>query len=432
METVSPLRRLRIEDYDYPLPDSRIALYPLAERDAAKLLVYKGGEPRLAVFRQIAGFLPESSLLVFNDTKVVHARLVFHKDAERSRPAEGCSPARVEVFCLEPVAPAEIAVAFAASGSCRFKCLIGNNKRWKQGTLDMKFPLRDASPDAEKGVLHARKTAVLDDCFEVEFSWEPAHLSFAQVLELAGKVPLPPYIRRQAEETDDNRYQTVFARFDGSVAAPTAGLHFTPRILEELRGAGMEQDFVTLHVGAGTFRPVKAGQIGDHVMHYEHILVTRGLVSHLLDCLRAGRPVIPVGTTSMRSLESLYWIGVRLLSRQAAHGEEAVFEVHQWDAYETFAQARKEISPVRSLEAVAAYMDEHGLRQIRGHTALMIVPGYDWAICSGIVTNFHQPQSTLLLLVSALIGPVWRQLYDTALQNDFRFLSYGDCCLFLP
>lgn len=424
-ESGSPLRALEIADFNYPLPEERIALYPLAERDASKLLVYKGGETDISVFRHIGDFLPASSLLVFNNTRVVHARLIFCKGKE--------SGARIEIFCLEPTVPTEPASAFAATGHCRFKCLIGNNKRWKDGLLQMAFPTGSAL-ETDTGCLTACKTGSFDDCFEVAFSWEPAHLSFAQVLEQAGKVPLPPYIRRQAEETDKTRYQTVFARFDGSVAAPTAGLHFTPQVLQKLKDSGIEQDFITLHVGAGTFRPVKAERIGGHAMHYEHILATDGLVRHLIEALKDGRPVIPVGTTSMRSLESLYWIGLKFLVGgfpQTDDAERAVFEVHQWEAYENFAQARKEISPTAALEAILSYMERHKVRQIHGHTALMIAPGYDFAICKGIVTNFHQPQSTLLLLVSALIGPLWRELYDTALRNDFRFLSYGDSCLFL-
>lgn len=433
MDSVSPLRQLRIEDYNYPLSENRIALYPLKERDASKLLVYKDGKPQVSVFRNITDFLPKPSLLVFNNTKVVHARLVFYKQPQLTTAGEGRPPARIEIFCLEPTMPAEIATAFAVTGSCRFKCLIGNNKRWKEGALEMEFPLEEGVQ--EKGVLYARKTAAFEDCFEVEFCWEPEKLSFAQVLEQAGKVPLPPYIRRLAEDSDKDRYQTVFARFDGSVAAPTAGLHFTPQIMARLPEVGIEKDFVTLHVGAGTFRPVKAERIGGHAMHYEHILATRGLIEHLLEALRSNKPIIPVGTTSMRSIESLYWIGLKLLAMAFPQEEgeaEPVFEVHQWEAYEDFARMRQEISPTAALKAVLAYMERHGLQQIHGHTALMIAPGYEFALCKGIITNFHQPQSTLLLLVSALIGPVWRELYGLALENDFRFLSYGDSCLFLP
>lgn len=431
MSAESALRHLRIEEYDYPLPEERIALYPPLERDASKLLVCQGGEPQLSAFRRIGDFLPKPAFLVFNDTRVVHARLIFHKQSE-----EVAHAARVEIFCLEPTLPSEIATAFAAAGSCRFKCLIGNNKRWKSGVLQMHFPLpnEEAAFETASGTLIAAKTAVLDDCFEVEFSWSPSHLSFAQVLEAAGKVPLPPYIRREAEDEDATRYQTVFARFDGSVAAPTAGLHFTPQILQNLRESGMEQGFVTLHVGAGTFRPVKAEQIGNHHMHYEHILASHQLIMQLIRSLENGTPVIPVGTTSMRSLESLYWIGLKLLEKAYGMEEnepEGVFEVHQWEAYEKWASARKKTSPIAALQAVLAYMEQHKLQQLRGHTALMIAPGYEFAICKGLVTNFHQPQSTLLLLVSALVGPRWRELYRFALQNDFRFLSYGDCCLFL-
>ena len=488
------VRSIRIEDYDYPLPDERIALYPLPRRDESKLLVYRpflGGTQALqaSVFKHVTDFLPKPSLLVFNNTRVVRARLVFFKDTDDlkdagavhgkagSKPeaaqskAKGNPPARIEVFCLEPTRPADIALAFSSTGHCRFKCLIGNNKRWKNGLLRMYFPLPDGFPQtgsatdstngigpnystqtdtiassrraeapneqidrkhAHTGELRVEKIGSLEDAFEVEFSWTPENLSFSEVLEQAGKVPLPPYIHRQAEDSDTERYQTVFARYDGSVAAPTAGLHFTPQILQSLPDLGIERDFITLHVGAGTFKPVKADHIGEHSMHREHISVKREFVQHLSAALEKDMPVIPVGTTSMRSLESLYWIGarIRMGSEKYPALTQGEFEVGQWDPYGELAEAG--FSPEDSLRAILDYLDDNHLDELHGHTALIIAPGYRFAFCKGLITNFHQPKSTLLLLVSALIGPAWRKIYDFALENGFRFLSYGDSCLFLP
>ncbi len=410
-------RDLDIEDFNYPLPEERIAFYPLPERDASKLLVYRGGEVTQSVFRKVGEFLPQGAFLVFNDTRVVRARLVFFK---------GEGGARIEIFCLEP-SGADIETAFSAKGSCRFKCLVGNNKRWKQGALRMEFPVAEGGT----GCLNAVKIAAAGEDFEIEFSWTPDGLSFAEMLEEAGKVPLPPYIRRQAEEGDTLRYQTVFARHNGSVAAPTAGLHFTQQVLDDLRQRGVERDFITLHVGAGTFKPVKAGLVGEHAMHSEHIVASASLIENLLRAVRENKPLVAVGTTSMRSMESLYWMGVKLACGEGplAGGE---FEVNQWDPYETCADARKRISPEEALQHLLAYMDGRGLAQLHAHTSLMIAPGYAFAFCKGLITNFHQPKSTLLLLVSAFIGDAWKDAYRYALAHDFRFLSYGDSCLFLP
>ncbi len=431
---------IRMEDYDYPLPEDRIALYPLPVRDQSKLLVFRPGLGKdkaitTSVFRQVTDFLPKPSLLVFNNTKVVRARLVFSKDHPVESPSH-TPPARIEIFCLEPTMPVDIAQAFASTGSCRFKCLVGNNKRWKSGSLRMEFPLsgvqEEGALEERKGELRANKLRNLEDAFEVEFSWTPQELSFSEVLEQCGKVPLPPYIHRQAENSDKERYQTVFARHDGSVAAPTAGLHFTPAILESLPTLGIDQAFLTLHVGAGTFKPVKSERIGEHAMHREHISVTRGLLEKLLHAVEHGIPVIPVGTTSMRSLESLYWIGVRILSarKDFPAWTEGEFEVGQWDPYGELSHSG--ISSKESLQAILNWMRKEGQEILQGHTSLMIAPGYHFAFCKGIITNFHQPKSTLLLLVSALIGPAWKEIYDFALKNGFRFLSYGDSCLFLP
>lgn len=414
-------RDLKIEDFNYPLPEERIAFYPLPERDASKLLVYRGGAIEQSVFRQVGDFLPQNALLVFNDTRVVRARLVFFKGDGGA--AVG---ARIEIFCLEP-SGADIETAFSSRGSCRFKCLVGNNKRWKQGALKMDFPLADGGT----GCLQAVKVAASGEDFEVEFSWSPTDWSFAEVLEASGKVPLPPYIRRQAEEGDTLRYQTVFARHNGSVAAPTAGLHFTQQVLEDLQRRGIERDFITLHVGAGTFKPVKAEQVGDHAMHSEHIVASKSLIENLLRAVREHKPLVAVGTTSMRSMESLYWMGVRLACGEAplSGGE---FEVNQWDPYETYADRHKKTTPEEALQLLCDYMERENLTQLHAHTSLMIAPGYKFAFCKGIITNFHQPKSTLLLLVSALIGDVWKEAYRYALAHDFRFLSYGDSCLFLP
>ena len=414
-------RDLKIEDFNYPLPEERIAFYPLPERDASKLLAYRGGAIEQSVFRQVGDFLPQNALLVFNDTRVVRARLVFFKGDGGA--AVG---ARIEIFCLEP-SGADIETAFSSRGSCRFKCLVGNNKRWKQGALKMDFPLADGGT----GCLQAVKVAASGEDFEVEFSWSPTDWSFAEVLEASGKVPLPPYIRRQAEEGDTLRYQTVFARHNGSVAAPTAGLHFTQQVLEDLQRRGIERDFITLHVGAGTFKPVKAEQVGDHAMHSEHIVASKSLIENLLRAVREHKPLVAVGTTSMRSMESLYWMGVRLACGEAPlPGEE--FEVNQWDPYETYADRHKKTTPEEALQLLCDYMERENLTQLHAHTSLMIAPGYKFAFCKGIITNFHQPKSTLLLLVSALIGDVWKEAYRYALAHDFRFLSYGDSCLFLP
>lgn len=414
-------RDLKIEDFDYPLPEERIAFYPLPERDASKLLVYKGDAIQESVFREVGGFLPPDAFLVFNDTRVVRARLVFFK-------GDAHGGARIEIFCLEP-SGADMETAFSSRGSCRFKCLIGNNKRWKQGALRMEFPW--AGGGTGQGCLQAVKSGPAGDDFEVEFAWTPAEASFAEVLEASGKVPLPPYIRRNAEAGDILRYQTVFARHNGSVAAPTAGLHFTQQVLDDLQKRGMERDFITLHVGAGTFMPVKAEQVGDHAMHSEHIVASRQLIGNLLQAMRTHRPVVAVGTTSMRSMESLYWLGVRLACGEGPlPGGE--FEVNQWDPYETYALHRKRISPEEALQHLSDHMEREKLSQLHAHTSLMIAPGYEFAFCKGLITNFHQPKSTLLLLVSALVGPAWRDIYAFALAHDFRFLSYGDSCLFLP
>ena len=363
---MNAVKDISIDAYDYPLPEDRIAKYPLPERDASKLLVLKGDEICESQFRHVGDFLPEGALLVFNETKVIRARLQFHK----------ATGSRIEVFCLEP--EQDYQVAFAAASPVRWKCLIGNAKRWKEGLLTMELHV-----SGQPVILTAQRIAQNDQYADIEFSWTPANLSFASVLEAAGEIPLPPYLHRDAEPADRDRYQTVFARYDGSVAAPTAGLHFTKPLITALHDRGFSFDEVTLHVGAGTFKPVATETIGEHAMHSETIIVRRSLIADLMT--HFGKPVVPVGTTSTRTLESLYWIGV-MLKEQGT--ELRQLHLEQWFPYE-----------------------DH---------------------ITGLITNFHQPKSTLLLLVSALIGERWQTCYRFALDHGFRFLSYGDSCLFLP
>ena len=406
ISTMNMVKDISIEAYDYPLPDDRIAKYPLAERDASKLLVLKDNVISESQFKHVGEYLPKDALLVFNETKVIRARLQFHKT----------TGSRIEVFCLEP--EQDYQMAFSACSPVRWKCLVGNAKRWKEGKLSMELSVK-----GEKVTLFAERLAHNDQYSEIEFSWTPENLSFAAVLEAAGEIPLPPYLHRDAEPDDRDRYQTVFARYDGSVAAPTAGLHFTQPLIAELRDEGFGFDEVTLHVGAGTFRPVATETIGEHAMHSETIIVRKSLIEDLIQ--HFGKPIIPVGTTSTRTLESLYWIGVMLKEQGDALRP---LHVEQWFPYETHAP----LSATEALQGILAYLDKHGLTRLEASTALMIAPSYKMRIITGLITNFHQPKSTLLLLVSALIGERWKDCYRFALDHGFRFLSYGDSCLFLP
>lgn len=403
---MTDVRHITIDDYDYPLPDERIAKYPLAERDASNLLALKDNEIQKSQFKHIGDFLPQDALLVFNETKVIRARLQFHKS----------TGSRIEVFCLEP--EQDYQVAFAATSPVRWKCLVGNAKRWKEGKLSMSLNV-----NGKETTLFAERLAHNDQYSEIEFSWTPEELPFATVIEAAGEIPLPPYLHRDAEPEDRDRYQTVFARYDGSVAAPTAGLHFTQPLIASLREQGFSFDEVTLHVGAGTFRPVATETIGEHAMHSETIVVRKSLIQNLIDHI--GKPIIPVGTTSTRTLESLYWLGVML----AEQGMDLrPLHLDQWFPYEDHTTLR---TP-ESLQHIVNYLDLHRLTRLEASTSLMIAPSYRMRVITGLITNFHQPKSTLLLLVSALIGERWKDCYRFALDNGFRFLSYGDSCLFLP
>ena len=400
------VKDINIEAYDYPLPDERIAKYPLPERDASKLLVLKDNGISESQFKYVGDFLPKEALLVFNETKVIRARLQFQK----------ATGSRIAIFCLEP--EKDYQVAFSAASPVRWKCLVGNSKRWKEGALS-----KELDVGGVKVALGAERISQNDQYAEIEFSWKPENLSFASVLEAAGEIPLPPYLHRDAEPDDRDRYQTVFARYDGSVAAPTAGLHFTQPLIASLREQGFAFDEVTLHVGAGTFRPVSTETIGEHAMHSETIIVRKSLIQNLV--ARFGKPIIPVGTTSTRTLESLYWIGV-MLNEQGM--DLRPLHVDQWFPYDEHAP----LSSPEALKLILDYLEKHNLIRLEASTALMIAPSYKMRIITGLITNFHQPKSTLLLLVSALVGDRWKDCYHFALEHDFRFLSYGDSCLFLP
>ena len=407
---ISDVQNINIAEYDYPLPDGRIAKYPLPERDASKLLVLKDNEIHEDHFRNIGEYLPEKSVLVFNETKVVRARLQFVKD----------SGAAIEVFCLEPITgDGDYQLAFSAGSPVEWRCLVGNSRRWKDGCLTM--PLKIKNKDV---VLTAERMEKTDAYSVVRFSWQPIDISFAEVLETAGEIPLPPYLHREAEAGDRERYQTVFARYEGSVAAPTASLHLTKPLIARLKEQGHTIEEVTLHVGAGTFRPVATDTIGEHEMHSESIIVKRQCLENLRDNI--DRTIIPVGTTSMRTIESVYWIGVMLLEQ--GFGERNI-HVNQWFPY----QERTSLPMAKeSLEAILKYLDMHHLDALHATTALMIAPSCPIMITKALITNFHQPKSTLLLLVSALIGDRWKEAYRYALDHGFRFLSYGDSCLFVP
>lgn len=399
------VRNISIDEYDYPLPDERIAKYPLAERDASKLLVLKDNKICASQFRNIGEFLPKDALLVFNETKVIRARLQFQKE----------TGSHIEVFCLEP--DDDYQIAFSSASPVRWKCLVGNSKRWREGLLSMPLTV-----GGQQVTLNANRIERNDQYSEIEFSWEPSSLPFAAILEAAGEIPLPPYLHRDAEPEDRDRYQTVFAKYDGSVAAPTAGLHFTKPLIKELENSGWQFDEVTLHVGAGTFRPVATETIGEHAMHSETIIVRKSFIERLIS--QIGKNIIPVGTTSTRTLESLYWIGM-MLHEQGM--ELRPLHVEQWYPYEI----HDALSTAEALQNIVNYLDLHQLTRLEASTALIIAPSYKMRIITGLITNFHQPKSTLLLLVSALIGERWKQCYQFALDNGFRFLSYGDSCLFL-
>ena len=398
-------RYININDYDYPLPDERIAKFPLEERDSSKLLIYRGGEISQRHFSDIADVLPEGSLLIFNNTKVVRARLVMHKP----------SGARVEVFCLEPHLPADYEHAFAVKGECEWSCIVGNLKKWKEGAVEIPFDY-----EGEHYTLQAYIAERGTREHIVRFEWK-APMTFGELLEYLGRIPIPPYLNRESEEIDNTRYQTVYSRFEGSVAAPTAGLHFTQPLIERMKTRGFDFAEVTLHVGAGTFLPVKDEDATKHAMHTEHFDIT---LATLLKLRENYGKIVAVGTTSVRTLESLTALAWRI--KCGRNYDDGV--VGQWELYDIPA----EFSGEEALSILILYMEQNGLERLRAATEIMITPlGYNYRIVHNIVTNFHQPKSTLLLLVSAYVGEDWHRIYDYALSHDFRFLSYGDSSLLM-
>lgn len=400
------VQEIAIAEYDYPLPDERIAKYPLAQRDTSKLLIYKKGIVSEDIFSTLPQHIPHGSLMIFNNTKVIQARLRFRKE----------TGATVEVFCLEPEVPADYQQIFQQTSECVWQCLVGNSNRWKSGTLSQAININ--GNDVTLTVERLTTGAVNN----VRFTWDGG-FSFAELLEAAGELPIPPYLNRRTEENDKKCYQTVYSKVKGSVAAPTAGLHFTPEVLQALCTAGVDCEEVTLHVGAGTFKPVKSELIAEHEMHEEYIEVRVELLEKLI---AAGGQAVAVGTTSVRTLESLYFIGEKVIENPTITPD--ALNVSQWTPYEREHTA----STVEALQALVDYLKREGLAALHTHTQIMIAPGYTFRIVKAIVTNFHQPKSTLLLLVSAFVNGDWKKIYDYALAYDFRFLSYGDSSLLIP
>ncbi|MCM1378165.1 MAG: S-adenosylmethionine:tRNA ribosyltransferase-isomerase [Clostridium sp.] len=409
-------KNIKIEDFDYPLPDERIARFPLVDRDACKLLFFNPASGiEHHIFSDISSLIAPGSLLVANETKVINARIEFHKT----------TGARIEVFILEPFEPADYAVAFASHTSCRWTCLIGNRKKWKSGFISKLIDLPGYTEPVE---LRAEISEEGEGgaCI-VDFSWNNPGVSFAAIVEAAGNIPIPPYLKRDSQESDSRDYQTVFSRIEGSVAAPTAGLHFTPQLLSSLSDKGVDFQKLILHVGAGTFKPVKSETIGEHPMHTESFIVSRQLIEKLISALSENRSVIAVGTTSVRTLESLPYLA------SIIDKGETNLHISQWMAYE---KQYENLNTIEALRQLLDFMDKNGVNSISASTAIMIAPGFHWRIVSRMVTNFHQPQSTLLLLVSSFLSngtdttelPPWRRIYNEALASDYRFLSYGDAC----
>ena len=398
-------RSIRISDYTYSLPEDRIAKFPLPERDTSKLLLYKGGNIGEDIYRNLASHIPTESLLIFNDTKVVHARWVVPKD----------TGSVIEIFCLEPDSSyADITTGMMQTREVYWQCLIGKASKWKEKELHLPISGHDIT-------ITATISEKLSDGYIIHMKWD-TDATFAEILQLAGAVPLPPYIKRKADKADSDTYQTIYSRVEGSVAAPTAGLHFTDHIFNSFKQKNIDWDFVTLHVGAGTFKPVKSEMIADHPMHAEWLDVNIDLIAKIKQAITDKRNIIAIGTTATRTIESLYWLGVKVsLSPDI---EISDLNIHQWDAYEL----KCDVDTITALDALIDYLKRKILNKIITKTQLLIAPGYSWKIVNELITNFHQPDSTLLLLVAALIGDDWRKVYDYALSHDFRFLSYGDGC----
>lgn len=421
-------KHIKISDYNYELPDERIAKFPLPQRDHSKLLVYRHGEVGEDVFYNLPDYLPEGALMVFNNTRVIQARIHFRKE----------TGALIEVFLMEPAQPTDYELMFQTTGKCSWLCMIGNLKKWKEGSLKRDFEINghkltlaatlrrgeELSEAQRKLTAHSGGTN-----YWVDFEWDNGNVSFAEILDKVGELPIPPYLNRATQESDKTTYQTVYSKIKGSVAAPTAGLHFTQEVLDDIDRRGIVRDEVTLHVGAGTFKPVKSEEIDGHEMHTEYIVVHRHTFEHLLE---HGCEAIAVGTTSVRTLESLYYMGVYLETHPEASEDE--LHVGQWVPYDNGldGQLVESISPEHAIRNILDYLVRNNLEALHSSTQIIIAPGYEYKIVKTLVTNFHQPESTLLLLVSAFLHGDWRKVYDYALANDFRFLSYGDSCLLMP
>ena len=398
-------KNIKITDFTYALPDERIAKYPLNKRDKSKLLTWKNGEIKEDIFENCFNYLPKNSQLVFNNTRVIHARLFFRKS----------TGAKIEIFCLEPVEPSDYQIAFQETQKVSWKCMVGNSKKWKSGKL-----LGEIQVNGEQVLIEVEKKAQEGNSFIIEFIWNKP-VTFSEIIETAGELPIPPYLNRDTEESDEETYQTVYAKVEGSVAAPTAGLHFTEDVINELQFKNINTTEITLHVGAGTFQPVKSETIEGHSMHHEKVIIPKSIIQGFKE---NPKKIIAVGTTSVRSLESLYWLGLQLENRTFNLKNP---EVLQWEPYENLAK----IDMQKSLQNILDFLDKSDLNEIQFSTQIIILPGYDFKIISGMFTNFHQPQSTLLLLISAFLGEDWKRVYEYALQNNFRFLSYGDSNLYL-
>lgn len=410
MNTTKENQPIYIDEYNYPLPDERIAKYPLAQRDASKLLVYKNSTIAESTFSKISDYLPEKSLLVYNNTRVIQARLVFKKE----------TGARIEVFCLEPISPADYSLSLSATCQCEWKCMVGNLKKWKDGKLS-----KSIDKDGHFFTLNAELLETSGNTHRVRFTWDNENIHFAEILDKTGELPIPPYLHRDTEESDLTTYQTVYSKIKGSVAAPTAGLHFTNEVFESLKLKNIELEELTLHVGAGTFQPVKTKDIADHEMHTEVISVHKTTIEHLQQKIG---DIIAVGTTSVRTLESLYFIGKKLgNSSYERFKETSDIHISQWDPYEI----QEDISTSEAFQNIIDYLTFNNLNTLHADTQILIKPGYQFHVISGMITNFHQPKSTLLLLVSAFVQGNWKQIYDYALNNNFRFLSYGDSSLLM-
>ncbi|MEI6594004.1 MAG: S-adenosylmethionine:tRNA ribosyltransferase-isomerase [Bacteroidota bacterium] len=399
-------KKINIKDFSYDLPDERIAKFPMPDRDQSKLLVYKNDAITENIFSHIDEYLPNDSLIVFNNTKVIHARLLFQKP----------TGAQIEIFCLEPLDHNDFQLSFNSKKSCQWKCLIGNLKRWKEADEILVKNIQSPIGNIE---LKAERIEKTEDAFKIKFSWQPEELHFAEVLHHAGVLPLPPYLNRKNIDSDEERYQTVYAKHEGSVAAPTAGLHFTESVFGKLKQKNIQQLFLTLHVGAGTFKPIKTDTLSEHVMHEETVSISRNSLEEILNHLVQKKSIIAVGTTSTRTLESIYWHGVQLITGKA----KSEMHISQWTPYENL---ENNFSCIESIEAILKNLASNNLDELQGSTQIIIAPGYQFKIVDILITNFHQPENTLILLIAAFVGESWRKIYDHALQNNFRFLSYGD------